>query len=490
MESDVKPKKLRLKIAKVSARVMFLLLLMFAVSSMPMLSDMPSSIAHADDDGDDGGDDDGGGSDDDGNDDDGDDDGPDGGDPGRGGSGGSSTSSGGGSGENFFQRLINRGKGQPTRRAQNQRRASPPARLPDFAEAEIVAIGLTNANITALEALNYEVVQRDQISVLNAFVTRLRVPQGTPLADARQEVQSLQPAGEVDFNHFFRPGGADACAEAWCRAPSMVDWPQEQGVADQCAAGVKIGLIDTGINPDHSALRDSRLKLIRTSEPDLRASSRQHGTAVASILVGSPDSRSPGLLPGAELVAIDAFYRAGKRDQRSDAYTLVRSLDMLAQDEVKVVNLSLSGPANTLLQNMIRNLQQRNMLIVSAVGNGGPKAKALFPAAYDGVFAVTAIDQNRRIYRRAVRGTHVDFSAPGVNVWAAASVKGARTKTGTSFATPFVTAMLAMELGRIDKNLTYQQAKEALIERAEDLGKPGFDPIFGHGLVRATGLCE
>ena len=137
----------------------------------------------------------------------------------------------------------------------------------------------------------------------------------------------------------------------------------------------------------------------------------------------------------------------------------------------------------------IERLAARGVIVVAPTGNGGPHAQPVYPAAYDAVIAVTAVDRHGRIYRRAGRGGHVDLAAPGVGVWTAASVRGARPRTGTSFAVPFVAAAAAL----------WQQAepsagpKEILARMAAtswDLGEPGRDPVYGHGLLQAGALCR
>ena len=95
---------------------------------------------------------------------------------------------------------------------------------------------------------------------------------------------------------------------------------------------------------------------------------------------------------------------------------------------VQVTNLSLSGPPNALLEQLLRRLAEGGIVIVAAAGNEGPKAGPAYPAAYADVIAVTAVDRMKRPYRRAGRGEHIDLSAPGVDIWTAASISGARTK--------------------------------------------------------------
>jgi hypothetical protein len=99
---------------------------------------------------------------------------------------------------------------------------------------------------------------------------------------------------------------------------------------------VRIGLIDTGINPEHEALAAGSLEIVPfdTQTNADSPSGRQHGTAVAAILLGDARSRTPGLLPDAEVVAVDAFFATaenGSPDERTDAYTLVRAIDAVGR---------------------------------------------------------------------------------------------------------------------------------------------------------------
>ncbi|UIY32650.1 S8 family serine peptidase (plasmid) [Neorhizobium galegae] len=167
----------------------------------------------------------------------------------------------------------------------------------------------------------------------------------------------------------------------------------------------------------------------------------------------------------------------------------MRALDLLSQRDVKVVNLSLTGPANALLERSVEAVTGRGMILVAAAGNDGPNAKPVYPAAYGDVIAVTAVDKARNPYRRAVRGDHIDIAAPGVGVWTAASISGARQKTGTSFAAPFVTAAVSMLIAE-EPGMSLERLEAKISQLTDDIGEPGKDPVFGWGLLDASGLCK
>lgn len=269
----------------------------------------------------------------------------------------------------------------------------------------------------------------------------------------------------------------------------MIDWPLPPDRTGTCGSTSTIGMIDTGINENHETFEGARIEVTRERPEGFDPSRAIHGTAVAALLVGHPDTRSPGLVPGARLVAVDAFYRAGG-DERADVFTLVRALGLLADQDVNVINLSLAGPDNTVLSEVVERIVfDLDVVVVSAVGNSGARADPEFPAAYDSVIAVTAVDRDGAIYRRAVQGPHVDLAAPGVNIWTAASISGARWKTGTSFAVPFVTAAAAI-LRENQPDLPAESVEDTLRQQAVDLGEPGEDTVFGAGLLSIAGLCD
>lgn len=474
-------------------RLLHIALTLGVIVALPLSApDAPFiAAAWADDDGDNGdgdsdGDSDGYGNDsDDDSDDDDDDDATD--DPDRPGNGSRQrgTNAGGGLLDLLFGRTP-----QPQA---PQRAAPPPPPPPARARNEIVVLDLSQTDLATLLARGYEVIETAQIAALTIDQTtlrRLRVPQGTGLDAALEEIRLLTSGQASDFNHYYRmsEGFGSPCDGLHCNSFDLVDWsPPAEPLGGCGQPTARIGLIDTGINPDHEAFAGSRLSVLGFDAAQPDASSAQHGTAVAALLIGSREGRAHGLLPEAQLIAVDAFYRSGG-DERSDVFNLVRAMDDLAAAEVDVINMSLAGPHNVLLERMVDQLSADQILIVSAAGNGGPRAAPVFPGAYDQVLTVTAVDASGRVYRRAGRGPHVDLAAPGVEVWTAASIRGVRTKTGTSFAAPFATAAAAILMSAREE-MSVAEVTAFLRDTALDLGDPGPDEIYGAGLVQFAPIC-
>lgn len=100
------------------------------------------------------------------------------------------------------------------------------------------------------------------------------------------------------------------------------------------------------------------------------------------------------------------------------------------------------------------------------------------------MLAVTAIDRDNRLYPAANRGDYVALAAPGVGVRTVGADGALAARDGTSFATPFVTASLAV-LSVQNPSSSPAQLRARLLASSVDLGAPGPDPLFGHGRLRA-----
>jgi subtilisin family serine protease len=256
-----------------------------------------------------------------------------------------------------------------------------------------------------------------------------------------------------------------------------------------CASDTVIGMIDTRVDGAHPALSGARIIRLTTRAPDRPESSAGHGTAVASMLVGRRGGAAPGLAPEARLVAVDAFHTGGGGDM-TDAFDLARAIDLLATQDVRIINMSLTGPQNAVLGAAVAAIQSRGSIVVAAAGNDGPRAKPLYPAAYPGVVAVAAVEATGTPWRRSARGDHIAFSAEGVGIALAGRAGGAEPHSGTSFAAPVVSAMLAGEQARAGGGADWEAITRRLADMAEDGGEPGRDPVFGHGIVRPERGCR
>jgi hypothetical protein len=253
---------------------------------------------------------------------------------------------------------------------------------------------------------------------------------------------------------------------------SLIDWRPNVGSCRQMHA---IGVIDTAINLAHPMLSGAHIDAINLLVPGETAAAPDHGTAVVSVLAGQKPWA--GLVPTAHLYTISVF-RQRAQQVDSTAELLIRALDRLVQMRVKVINISLGGPDNRLLERAVGLVHGQGVVVVAAVGNQGPRARPLYPAGYAGVVAVTAVDLLGRPYPRANQGNHVTLAAPGVDIPVAAPHGRVVYQSGTSLAAPFVTAALAAGA-----------SLDALTAAAVDLGDAGRDPVFGWGLLQMGAGC-
>ena len=339
---------------------------------------------------------------------------------------------------------------------------------------ELLALSPSAAALQAAGDAGFSVVREHSFGEPGTRIVVLHATGSTARALAR--LQGLDPAGVYDFNHLYTDSGAPGEADMSAAQPA----PDPGGVtrADEADGGaaIRLGLIDSGVDVTHEVFSGLSVQ----QHGCARAVPAEHGTAVASLMVGRA-SALHGAAPGSALYAVDVFCglaTGGAVDAVAEAFA------WLLHEQVPVINVSLVGPPNRTLAGIVQNVLARGHLVVAAVGNDGPAAPPLYPAAWPGVVGVTAVDARQQVLVEALRGPQVKFAAPGADMAAARPHQAYALVRGTSFASPIVAGLLALELHTPDQAAA-QQAVAALARRALDLGAPGLDPVYGYGLVGA-----
>ena len=333
--------------------------------------------------------------------------------------------------------------------------------------AEIVAVDPSPAGRRMVLDAGFTVIREERLEDLDLAVVVLAPPRGLSLRRAVERLRELDPDGSYEFNHVHAPAGLLA-GEA---ADTPEAGPNAAPPAPAQAGGVRVGLIDTGVDAGHPALAGAT---VRRQGFAGAYHSDVHGTAVASLLAGRSGAFS-GAAPGAVLFAADVY---GGSPSGGSSTGIAEALAWMVRNEVPVVNISLVGPRNALVEAAVRRASGRGVLIVAAVGNDGPAAAPLYPASYPDVVGVTAVNARGRVLPEAGRGPQVDFAAPGADMAAAGPGQGYVSVRGASFAAPLVAGLLARRPGR-------REAVQALAAEARDMGARGPDPVYGRGLVAA-----
>lgn len=327
----------------------------------------------------------------------------------------------------------------------------------DYRRGEIVALDLDPAALAAAVDLGFSIAQTIDVESIGARVYLLRSNRDLTAPEAIALLSKSAPGAALAPNHLFYAPSGDGRASAVAAAPLA-------GPACSC----RIAMLDTAVDPRHPSL--AGVTVHQRAFVGDAAFIAPHGSAVASLLFGRESGRS-------ELFVADVF---GGGDSRSGAASVViRGLEWLAASGAPVINISLAGASNPVVEAIIGRLGARGVVVVAAVGNDGPAAPPAYPAALQSVVAVTAVDDQGQIYRYAVRGDHVDFAARGVRVTAAAPGGGYVQVTGTSFAAPIVAGRIALDITRT------RHAGPAVVrdlqQAATDLGAPGRDRVYGFG---------
>ena len=259
-------------------------------------------------------------------------------------------------------------------------------------------------------------------------------------------------------------------------APSV--WTISRGV------GVTVAVIDSGSGP-HPDL-DANLDAGRTmfgfidSAGEIDVDVAGHGSHVAGIIAAVADNAigGSGVAPQSRILPIRVLDSLGSGDSKD----VSKAVRFAVDSGVRVINLSLGGSTeSTSLTAAIQYAVDRNVLVVAAAGNGAADSTPKWPGASDLTIAVTAVDRYNSVTSFDQRGDYIDIAAPGSSILSTAS-NDYKIQSGTSMAAAFVSGAAAL-LFAAQPSITAAQVRDVLQRTATDIGAPGRDTTFGHGLV-------
>jgi subtilisin family serine protease len=331
----------------------------------------------------------------------------------------------------------------------------------------------------AVEQLQGKVYQRfDVIPALSANV---------PLAS----MDLLRQLPEVEYVQQDETVTIDGQVVGWGITKTKATGMHVRGVTGK---GVKIAILDTGIDTNHPDLHVSGGACMLSYCPNAYNDDNGHGTHVAGIIAAKNNHIGVlGVAPEASIYAVKVLDRFGE----GTISTVLAGIEWAIQNHMDIINLSFAASEGSpVLKEAIDKAYQKGILVVAAAGNNGNEKgtgdTVEYPAKYDSAIAVAAINnQNVRVAYSAT-GPAVEVAAPGENIYSTVPVAcdldgnpdGYTWMAGTSMAAPFVSGILALYKQQYP-NKTNVELRQMLRANAMDLGTPGKDDWYGYGLVQA-----
>ncbi|WP_343223419.1 S8 family serine peptidase [Pseudoalteromonas sp. TB25] len=213
--------------------------------------------------------------------------------------------------------------------------------------------------LNTLKQQNVTIVSVKNYNALNMSLVRFNAPQGVNSKSELLKVLNLDESAILDRNHIYQAQTGEPTAKVTPNKP----------VAPYCTQSVKIGMIDSAINTKHNAFKGANITT-QSFLPKGLSSPNLHGTAIAGLITGKGAMLSP-LLSSAKLYSAEVFYRQSEYAQGATLFAIVEALNWLVSNKIPVINMSLTGPNNAILEASITAAIKQNVLIVAAAGNQG-----------------------------------------------------------------------------------------------------------------------
>ena len=318
------------------------------------------------------------------------------------------------------------------------------------------------------------------------------------LVDSLADVKAMQEAGLVEY---YEPNYPMYLMDTqWnmsmVNAPSAWNHVNADGEYDRRGTGVTIAVIDSGVRADNTDFIPGHILPYFDYYNNENGVDIWHGTFVAGLIAAQVDNGIgiDGAAPDVNILPI-TITKGGE----SDTAVAIQALDYAVKQGADVINLSIGGDKSTRsLEHACQEAVDAGVIIVAAAGNYVNAADVsenniIYPAGYDCVVSVSSC-------KNTINGPEFDSSysyfnnkvnvcAPGTNIKSLYFAMGTASSSGTSFATPIVSSMAAIAK-QVNPAITPDTFTDLVQDTATDLGDPGYDVYYGHGLVNMEAFCE
>jgi subtilisin family serine protease len=331
--------------------------------------------------------------------------------------------------------------------------------------------------IAAALAREYKLELMDDwaMPALNVDCFRMRLPAGKAAEPVLAALgQDSRVAWAQPIQEFEAQAGADPLYRV---QPAALSWKLDELRKTTTGRKVLVAVVDSGVESRHPDL-EGQVAVEENFVDGQSYVAELHGTAVAGVIAGRAGNGVgiEGVAPGARLMALRACWQA-PNGTRCNSFTLAKALNFALLHDAQVINMSLSGPQDRLLQQLVEAARLRGVRVVGAVDAARPDGG--FPANCPGVFAVAADGS-------AQNGLH-PLLAPGRDI--PTTVPGGRwgVVSGSSYAAAHVSGMLAL-LVELKPQLAPAQLKENIVLSEGTSALTGIDLCAT--IMRITGKCS
>ena len=212
--------------------------------------------------------------------------------------------------------------------------------------------------------------------------------------------------------------------------------------------GVTVAVLDTGIDINHNDLFGKIVSEVNFTNSLTVGDVDGHGTHVAGIIAADNTNGVMGIAPGIYLLNVKVANDQGK----CELAALEDGIIWAVREGAKVINVSIElADHSDHLEKIIDYAWENGVLVIAAAGNNGGNSP-VYPAYYENTIAVTAIGKSDSLAPLANYGDWVDIAAPGFEVYSSLPHNNYGYKTGTSFATAYVSGVAALLYNMVTDN--------------------------------------